>query len=241
MRAVQGSWIRFAFCSVVLSASLAACGGGGGGSGATTAPQTSAGSPSTPVTPGTPSSSAPNTAPQISGSAPTAVAAGQTYSFTPSATDVDQDTVTFTIANKPAWLAFNATTGLLSGTPAASDAGTFAGIEIAATDGEAVTPLPAFTITVSPAAAGGAASVALAWTPPTQNDDGSTLTDLSGYKIHYGTESGNYSQTVDVENPGLTRFDLSSLPQGQLFIAMTAVNANGAQSEFSPEVSITVN
>jgi hypothetical protein len=234
MRAVQGSWIRFAVCSVVLSASLAACGGGGGGS---TAAQTSTGTPNTPATP---SSSAPNTAPQISGTAPSAVVAGQTYSFTPVATDVDKDTVTFTIANKPAWLSFNAATGLLSGTAPAA-AGTFAGIEIAATDGEAVTPLPAFTITVNPAGAVGNSNVSLAWTPPTQNDDGSTLTDLSGYKIHYGTESGNYSQTVDVQNPGLSRFDLSSLPQGKLFIAMTSVNASGAQSEFSPEVSVTVN
>jgi hypothetical protein len=240
MRAVQGSWIRFAVCSVVLSASLAACGGGGGGS--DTAAQTSTGAPGTPATPATPSSSAPNIAPEISGTAPSAVVAGQTYSFTPSATDADKDTVTFTIANKPDWLSFNAATGLLSGTAPAA-AGTFAGIEISATDGEAVTSLPAFTITVNAAAAGGATngSVSLAWTPPTQNDDGSTLTDLSGYKIHYGTESGNYSQTVDVENPGLSRFDLSSLPQGQIFIAMTSVNASGAQSAFSSEVSVTVN
>jgi hypothetical protein len=240
MRAVQGSWIRFACVSVVLSASLAACGGGGGGSGAATGSQTSNG---TPTTPATPTSSAPNTAPQISGTAATAIAAGGTYSFTPVATDADQDTVTFTIANKPEWLTFNAQTGLLSGTAPAA-AGTFAGIEIAATDGEATTALPAFTITVSAAAAGGgtsSGSVALAWTPPTQNDDGSTLTDLSGYKIHYGSESGNYTSTVDVENPSLSRFQLSSLPQGQIFIAMTAVNASGAQSAFSPEVAVTVN
>jgi hypothetical protein len=236
MRAVQGSWIRFACVSVVLSASLAACGGGGGGSDATTGSQSSNG------TPGTPSSTAGNTAPQISGTAPTAIAAGRTYSFTPVVTDADDgDVVTFTIANKPEWLTFNAQTGLLSGTAPAAE-GTFAGVEISATDGEATTALPAFTITVSAATAGGGSgSVALAWTPPTQNDDGSTLTDLSGYKIHYGTESGNYTETVDVDNAGLSRFELSSLPQGQLYIAMTAVNASGAQSAFSPEVAVTVN
>jgi len=248
MRAVQGSWVRFAVCSVVLSASLAACGGGGGGSETATSPQTSTGNtgtpntPATPATPDAPSSSAPNAAPKISGAAPTAVVAGQTYSFKPDATDADQDKITFTIANKPEWLSFNAMTGLLSGT-APSTPGTFAGIEIAATDGKDVTALPAFTINVSPAVAGetSASTVSLAWTPPTVNDDGSTLTDLSGYKIHYGTESGNYSQSVDVANPGLTRYELSSLPKGQIFIAMTAVNAAGAQSEFSPEVSVTVN
>jgi hypothetical protein len=232
MRAVKGSWIRFACCSVILSASLTACGGGSGGS--SSAQSTDA--PDAPITAATG-----NVAPQISGTAPTAIAAGETYSFAPTATDPNQgDQVTFTIVNKPKWAEFNALTGLLSGKPASADAGAYHGVEIAATDGNSVTPLPAFTIVVSPAAVTGD-GVSVAWQPPTQNDDGSTLTDLSGYKIHYGTTPGSYSDSVAVQNPGLTRYDLSSLPKGQVFIAMTAVNASGAESEYSPEVAVMVN
>ncbi|HEV7715683.1 MAG TPA: putative Ig domain-containing protein, partial [Steroidobacteraceae bacterium] len=165
---------------------------------------------------------------------------GKTYQFSPKATDADKDKVTFTIANKPTWATFSAATGALAGTPAAKDAGSYAAIEIAATDGEAVTALTPFTITV---AAGSASSgdVSLAWTPPTENADGSTLTDLSGYKIHYGNASKNYTQTVAVSNPGLTRFVLDSLPAGKNYIAMTAYNSAGAESDYSPEVSVTVN
>ncbi len=165
--------------------------------------------------------------------------AGQGYSFKPTAADADKDTVSFTIANKPTWAAFSASTGALTGTPAAADAGTYAGIEIAATDGKAVTALPAFAITVAAAIATNGVSVA--WTPPTQNDDGSTLTDLSGYKIHYGTVSGDYTGSVAVNNAGLTRYQVDTLPKGKIYIAMTAVNAAGAESDFSKEVSVTVN
>ena len=181
-----------------------------------------------------------NNAPKIAGTAQTSAIAGQAYQFKPTATDADQDTVTFSIANKPAWAAFNATTGALTGTPAAKDVGTYSGITISATDGKAVSGLQAFAITV--AAAGAAAgSVSLAWTPPTQNADGSTLTDLSGYTIHYGTTSKSYTQSVALTNVGLTRYQLDSIPSGTIYIAMTAVNAAGAESDFSPEVAVKVN
>jgi hypothetical protein len=245
MRTFSGSWIRFACFSVILSASLAACGGGGSG---TTAEQASVQPPATPApaptpdpTPApTPAPAPANSAPTISGTATPTAVTGQAWSFQPSATDADKDTVTFTIANKPAWAAFNATTGVLSGTPAAANVGTYSGIEIAATDGNSVAALPAFTITVT--AAPVAKAVALAWTPPTQNDDGSTLTDLSGYKIHYGTASKSYSQSIPLTNAaGLTRYQLDSLPKGTIYIAMTAVNAAGSESDFSTEVAVTVN
>jgi hypothetical protein len=234
MRAFTGSRIRFAFCSVILCATLTAC--GGGDSGATASAQTA---PSVPLP--DPAAPAPkNNAPTISGTAAASVSAGQAYQFNPTAADADKDAVTFTIANKPAWAAFNVTTGALTGTPATKDIGTYASIEIAATDGKAVTALTAFAITVA-ATAVTTNSVSVAWTPPTQNDDGSTLTDLSGYKIHYGTTSKSYTQSVSVNNAGLTRYQLDSLPSGKIYIAMTAVNAAGAESDYSQEAAVTVN
>jgi hypothetical protein len=169
------------------------------------------------------------------------VVVGQAYQFKPSASDPDKDKVTFTIANKPAWAVFDAGTGALTGTPAAKDAGPFANIEIAATDGTHVTALPQFTITVTATASTGTKSVSLAWTPPTQNDDGSTLVDLSGYKIHYGDTPQSYSEMITVSNAGLTRYVIDAMPSGKHYIAMTAVNASGAESDYSPEVSVTVN
>jgi hypothetical protein len=104
-----------------------------------------------------------------------------------------------------------------------------------------VTSLPEFTITVSAEAAAGVKSVALSWVPPTQNADGSTLTDLSGYKIHYGTASKSYSKTVAVNTAGVTSYQVDNLPSGKLYFAMSSVNASGAESELSSEIAVTVN
>jgi hypothetical protein len=234
MRTFAGSWLRIACCFAVLSGSLTACGGGGGD--ASTSAQTS-GAAQTPAAP----SSSGNSAPTVTGSASASASVGQAYSFKPTAADADKDAVTFTIANKPSWATFNAATGLLSGTPAAADVGEYTGIEIAATDGKDVTPLPEFTITVDTEAVSGSKSVALSWTPPTQNADGSTLTDLSGYKIHYGAAPKSYSNSVAVNTAGITSYQVDDLPPGKLYFAMTSVNAAGAESDFSPEVVVTVN
>lgn len=182
-----------------------------------------------------------NRAPTISGAAATSVVAGESYSFTPSASDPDNDPVTFTISNPPKWASFDPRTGTLSGTPTVNDAGVYANVEIAATDGKAITALPAFTITVTPGVSMGTKAVTVAWTPPTKNDDGSELTDLSGYRIHYGNASKAYTASIDVPNPGLSRYTMEQLPAGQYFIAVTAVNAEGIESEYSSEVTVTLN
>ena len=244
MRSALASWVRLAFSLGIVATFLTACGGGDpfNSSTSATTPPGSVAPPTTPA-PTTPSPTpAPgNSAPTITGSAVTSVPAGQAYSFTPSAKDAEHDKISFTIANKPKWAQFNATTGALSGTPAEGDVGSYKGIEIAATDGDNITALPQFDLTVMPAAMSVPGTVTVAWSAPTQNDDGTTLSDLSGYRIHYGSESQNYTETVAVKNPGLTRFILEQLPAGTHFIAMTAYNAAGAESEYSREVKITVN
>ena len=73
----------------------------------------------------------PNKAPTISGTPSVSVNAGSAYAFRPSAADADGDTLTFSIANRPAWATFNAATGRLSGTPTASSVGTYSNIVIA--------------------------------------------------------------------------------------------------------------
>lgn len=85
-----------------------------------------------------------------------------------------------------------------------------------------------------------AASVTVNWTPPTENTDGTALTDLSGYKIHYGTESKKYTTTVTVSNPGLATYVIASLPPGTYYFAVTAYNAAGTESPLSSEATATV-
>ncbi len=91
-----------------------------------------------------------NAAPVIGGTPAAAVEAGQPYLFVPTANDADGDTLTFNVANAPSWAAFDSASGILSGTPADTDVGTYQNIVIAVSDGRGGTAsLPAFSITVT--------------------------------------------------------------------------------------------
>ena len=156
-----------------------------------------------------------NSAPQISGTPATSVNVGQSYSFTPTATDADGDNLSFSVQNAPGWAQFDSATGTLSGTPGAGTAGTTPNIVITVSDGSLSASLPAFSITVNQVAMG---SATLTWTAPTQNTDGSPLTDLAGYRIRYGTSPGNYSNTESINNPGVTSFVINNLATRDLVL-----------------------
>jgi len=87
-----------------------------------------------------------NHAPTISGTPATTVDAESSYSFTPTASDADNDTLLFSITNN--WASFDTATGELSGTPLNEDAGVTSDIVISASDGIATASLPAFSIEV---------------------------------------------------------------------------------------------
>jgi hypothetical protein len=105
-------------------------------------------------------------------------------------------------------------------------------------------PVTGSTSTPAPAPAPApttSTNVTLAWEPPTQNSDGSTLTDLVGYKIHYGTASQNYTATMALDNAGLTRYVVDSLPAGKYYFAVAAYNSKGIESGLSDEVTASLN
>jgi hypothetical protein len=216
---------------MALSATLlaTACGGGGGDSPAS-APQTSTPPPTT-----TPPAA--NSAPTISGQPLTALRVGESYSFTPTASDADGDTLTFSISNRPAWLTFNTATGQLSGTPGAADVGSFAGIAIAVSDGKATTSLSAFAVVVSQIATGAAT---LNWGAPTANADGSALTDLAGYKVLYGRSASTLDQSISVTNPSVNSYVVSNLSPGTWYFAVIAINSAGTQSAATNIASTTI-
>jgi hypothetical protein len=178
-----------------------------------------------------------NRAPTITGAPPTAVMQGTAYAFQPTASDPDGNALTFAVANAPAWGSFNAATGRLSGTPGAQYVGTTSGIVITVSDGTLTASLPAFSITVQAVATG---SATLSWTPPTQNTDGSPLTNLAGYRIYWGTQQGSYPNSVTLNNAGLTSYVVESLAPGTWFFVATAVNTVGAESPFSGVASKTI-
>lgn len=208
--------LRVSFAAIFIVV-LAGCGGGDeGGSDAAASTTTS---PST--------GSAGNTAPTLTGSPGASVLAGQSYSFQPSASDADGNSLSFTATNVPSWASFNSSNGRLSGTPDAGDVGTYSGITITASDGTAATSIGPFTITV---AAVGTGSATLSWTPPTQNSDGTALTNLAGYKILYGSGADALDYSVDVENSSVNTYVVENLTSGTWYFAVVAVNSAGLVS-----------
>ena len=83
----------------------------------------------------------------------------------------------------------------------------------------------------------GLGSATLSWTPPTQNTDGSPLTDLAAYKVYYGNQSGNYQITIQIDNPGITIYVVENLTPNTYYFVLTAINNSGVESDFSNEAS----
>jgi hypothetical protein len=78
------------------------------------------------------------------------------------------------------------------------------------------------------------------WTPPLYNTDGTTLTDLAGYNIHYGTSSTSLTQTVKVANAGLTSYTLTNLTSGTWYFGVSSYDSTGVESAVSNAASITI-
>lgn len=181
--------------------------------------------------------SAVNVAPAISGSPATAITAGAAYSFTPSAVDVNSDTLSFSIQNKPSWATFSAATGQLFGTPAS--AGTTANIVISVSDGKTTTALSGFSITVANASSGSTGSALLSWTAPTVNADGSVLTDLAGFHVYYGKDPGNLKR-VDLAGGNTLQYLAGNLDPGIWYFTISAYNSAGVESAQPAVVSQSI-
>ncbi len=73
-----------------------------------------------------------------------------------------------------------------------------------------------------------AASINLAWNANSESD-------LAGYRIYFGTSSGNY--TSSQETGRITRYTLSNLTEGRTYyIAMSAFDASRNESRRSAEI-----
>lgn len=177
-----------------------------------------------------------NQAPEIKGAPSTSATVNVKYSFSPTATDADNDTLGFSIKNKPEWASFNTATGALSGTP--TQAKTHANIVITVNDGHTEVSLPAFSIIVSEPEVPGA--VTLTWNPPTENEDGSPLENLAGYAIVYGPSSTQLHETLTLNQPGLHRYVFDDLPAGTYYFAVKAFTSTGTYSGLSNIVSKVV-
>lgn len=207
-----------------------ACGGGGSDGAATAAnPPTThvpdEGSSNTGANSGAPSG---NSAPTIAAVLDSFANVGQLFDFVPSANDPDGDSLQFTAENLPPWASIDPSSGRITGTPGEFDAGIYESIRIVVADGRRTTMTPPFSITVSGGAvASGSAS--LHWELPAAKVDGSPLDDLAGFRILFGRSPDDLDQSVLINDPTVTSYEVTDLPPGVWYFAVVAVNAGGLE------------
>ena len=142
-----------------------------------------------------------NTAPTISGTPANAVSVDSNYSFSPAASDTENDVLTFEITNQPSWASFDSTSGQLSGVPKETDAGLYSNIIISVTDGEFSSSLPTFSITVNATPAVNS--------PP-------QISGTPATEILVGSTYSFVPNAIDADNDTLT-FSLAGLPSWASF------------------------
>ena len=83
-------------------------------------------------------------------------------------------------------------------------------------------------------------SVTLSWSAPTDNTNGTALTNLAGYNIYYGTNSTDLSQKVSLTTVGLLTYVVTNLNSGTWYFYITSVNTAGVESSPSAVVSASI-
>ena len=75
-------------------------------------------------------------------------------------------------------------------------------------------------------ALGAERDVEMTWVAPTKNCDGTPLTDLTGYKLRWGTAQH------DIASPTATSYTIPNLRPGTWWVSIAAYNSKGVESQF---------
>lgn len=86
----------------------------------------------------------------------------------------------------------------------------------------------------------GQTSVVLTWVPPTQNTDGTPLTNLAGYRILHGRAANSLTSTIEIANPATRTYTIENLQAGANYFAVRAYTSQGAESVNSNLASVTL-
>jgi hypothetical protein len=142
--------------------------------------------------------------------------------------DGEQVTLTWRVVNADSCVAEGSWSGgqAVSGTfltPPINSASTF-GLRC---EGNGQTGVHTLTVRV--------ADLLIAWQAPTENVDGTPLTTLAGYRVHWGAAPRTYTSTETLA-PGVTEFSLADFPAGEYRVAVTAFDSANDESDYSAEI-----
>ncbi|MEM9384346.1 MAG: putative Ig domain-containing protein [Pseudomonadota bacterium] len=166
-----------------------------------------------------------NDAPELVGALPATATEDAAFAFQFNATDADGDTVTFSIANAPAWATLDPATGELSGAPTNDDVGITAGIVVSVSDGVDTTSSAPFTLEVL------------------NTNDAPQITGVAPTTVDEGATYAFTPSASDVDVSDNLTFSIANTPSWASFDpdtgALTGTPSNTDQGEYA-DVTISV-
>ncbi len=139
-----------------------------------------------------------NQPPTISGVPASSVTEDEFYTFTPEASDPEDDNMTFSVSNLPEWASFDELSGTISGAPVTEDIGFYENIIISVFDGELSISLDEFSIDVLAA--------------PVLIPENLLLSKVEGYSISMGTSLDSMTDRgfLGIDSDTITASDLDA-------------------------------
>ena len=82
----------------------------------------------------------------------------------------------------------------------------------------------------------------VSWTAPSEREDGTPLqlSEIASYHIYYGTEPGDYPNEIYVDDPSAVQAQEEDLVSGTYYVVVTAIDWDGRESLYSPEMVINL-
>ena len=90
---------------------------------------------------------------------------------------------------------------------------------------------------------GSIAALSLTWVAPSEREDntGLSLSEIAGFRIYYGTETGNYQNQFEVNDGSADHAQIVDVPQsGAYYLVMTTIDTDGRESSYSSELVVTL-
>jgi hypothetical protein len=80
-------------------------------------------------------------------------------------------------------------------------------------------------------------AIVLSWSRPMLDTRGERITNLAGYKIHYGNSPGAMNRILTINSAVSLEYEIGNLPAGTWYFAISAYTSDDEESELSSIVS----
>jgi hypothetical protein len=86
------------------------------------------------------------------------------------------------------------------------------------------------------------ADINLSWVAPSEREDNTaiSLSEISGYKIYYGTSPGSYSNSVNISDSTASSYKFTNFTKGTYYFVITTRDTEGRESRFSSSISVQI-